>query len=156
MKPQREVDPSTVLKFLGREAAAEYLGCRHVRVEIVEADTRLVAYTVKNRIPTVHDILVIDNAIVMPDKGLTFTLGSETQDLEEEVGVMPIKPFGLPLFVHAPLNPGLRWHPDVSNPEKGVMSFPLVIRVQSRYSPVEPNVMHLERLADYENHFGSL
>ena len=127
MKNPREISQELIMKALSPVEVREYAACRNVRVEILEVGSKLVAYTVKGRTHVIHDIIQVDDLSFNPDTGFKLVIGSETQALEEDVGIIPIKPFDLPIFIHLPVNPGFRWHPHVTDLTRGVMSFPLVV-----------------------------
>jgi hypothetical protein len=163
MKSEQYLKPRTrrglpfemILSYMEPQEVRNYLSYRHVRVELVKVGQRLVAYTVdEDERPDVKMVVTIDDMGMTDDNGLFVGVVSDDAAGDHTVGFAPSRPFGIPVYLHIPLNPGLLWSPSPSDVEKGHFEFPIVIRTESRFSLREEGVMHLEKLEDFTGEFG--
>lgn len=144
-----------ILSYMDPQEVRVYLSYLHVRVELVKIGQKMVAYTVDQEgRPDVKMVVTVNDMGMTDSDGLFVNLVSDDVPDEHVMGFTPRRLFGMPVYVHVPLNPGLLWSPSSSNLEEGHFEFPIVIRTESRYSPTERGVTHLEKLEDFTGTFG--
>ncbi|MGK2884400.1 MAG: hypothetical protein ACSLE8_06425 [Rhodococcus sp. (in: high G+C Gram-positive bacteria)] len=132
-----------------------YQQCKNTRIETAFKDRHFIVYRVKDGVLEELDRVFVNDFNANEEHGASTQIVSKTTKRTVNVGYAPVRLFDYPIFMFLPLHTKIRWGASAKTLHKGSLAFPIAIRVKSRLSPREPNVIHIETGPSFGQEFGT-
>jgi len=137
------------------ESRALYDTSYHLRIETAYKGRNFILYEVEDGLPKVLDRVIVRDFECNEKDGASTQVTLQSTDEERIIGYGPEQVFDFPVFMWLPLTSRVRWGAPASNPYKGSLGFPLVLKTKSRLSLREPGVVYCETAASFAAEFGN-
>lgn len=151
MRPEEHFN--VLLSDLPVDVQLKHDNLKHVRTEVAYRGRTFVIYRMEGRQPVTIDRITVNDFECDEDSGASTEVFSTKLGKVLEIGYAPVPLFDYPIFMWLPLHCKLRWSATASNPCKGSLGFPLVVRTQSRHHLREKKVIYCETGPSFGNEF---
>lgn len=125
----------------------------NAREELAYSGRNLIVYKMDGRTPVVLDIFTVQDFDCDDLVGASTVLRSR-RGVKTTVSYKPVRLGEHDVFVFLPLHSKVRWSIKPIAPTKGYLGFPLMIRVQSRFSPADRGGTQCETEVNFAKEFG--
>lgn len=126
---------------------------KNVHIEFAWVGRRFVVYQMDGHDPLKLDTLVVDQIDMNDETGTVVVLVSEASGRELTVSHRPVQIWQHPVLLAVPCQAQYRYTAAHDDPNRCVLSFPILVRPLSRYSLRERGVVHCETEVNYNREF---